>query len=512
MPTPASPKDQLRTLGLIADKAAATDDLDTLLGPVLRDVGYGTGLERVSLGLLDAARTSVSLVAAHGLTPAEVKRGRYALGEGLLGRALQAAIEHGNTAPVTIPSIRHHPHFLNRTGALEPGVDRGFVCVPLLHRGTPLGALTAYRRAIETHRLSEDASFLAVVATLLVPAVLQQEHARTGDSPTLRPPDILGSSRPMQAVFSAIQQVAASPTTVLVTGESGTGKELVAESIHKQSDRRASPFVAVNCAALPDGVIESELFGHERGAFTGAVARRKGRFELADGGTLFLDEIGDLSPTNQIKLLRVLQERQFERLGGNTPVRVDVRVITATSRDLEKMVADGRFRADLYYRLNVFPIHLPPLRERVGDITLLVDHFVDRFNQSHGCNIQRVSTSVIDMLTAYHWPGNVRELENCIERAVVVSGGPVLDGHHLPPTLQTAEATNTRTTGTLRQRLDDVERAMILDALKSSRGNQHLAAEALGLTDRVMGLRIQRYAIDPRRFKPHRDEETNDPS
>ena len=243
----------------------------------------------------------------------------------------------------------------------------------------------------------------------------------------------------------------------------------MAEALHDRSPRRSGPFVAVNCAALPEGVIESELFGHERGAFTGAVHQRKGRFELASGGTLFLDEIGDLSPANQVKLLRVLQERRFERVGGNTSVKVDVRVITATSRDLDAMVAEQSFRADLYYRLAVFPIRLPPLRERTGDVTLLADHFIERFNRSHGRDVQRISTGAIDMLTAYHWPGNVRELENCIERAVLLARDGVVHGHHFPPSLQTAEATGTRPSGSLQQRLDAFEEQIILDALKVNR-------------------------------------------
>ena len=313
--------------------------------------------------------------------------------------------------------------------------------------------------------------------------------------------EMIGAAPAMQTVFRVIGRLSGSQMNVLISGESGTGKELVAEAIHQGSDRRTRPFIAVNCAAIPEGVIESELFGHERGAFTGALAQRKGRFELAHRGTLFLDEVGDLSLANQIKLLRVLQERQFERLGGNNVVKVDVRVIAATSRDLDQMVKSGAFRADLYYRLAVFPIRLPPLRERTGDITLLTNHFVEKFNRAHGRSVQRVSTNAIDMLVSYHWPGNVRELENCIERAVVLSRDDVLQGHHFPPTLQTADATNTRPAGNLKSRLAAFERELILDALKANRGNRAAAARELGLTERIMGLRVQKYGIDARRFR-----------
>ena len=500
-PLPAASQ-RLRLLARTAGRLARTDDLDSVLGPVLRDIGAGTGLERVSLGLLDAAGTQIVLEAAHGLTPGEVRRGRYRAGEGVIGRVVLPPDAGGSLEPVVVRSIRADPHFVDRTGALDEGVDRGLVCVPVVEEGAVVAVLSAYRRAVDAHALPDDARMLRAVGSMLRPAVRRARAQRTGAAlGSVRPTAILGSSRPMRSVFDLIGQVAVGPTTVLVTGESGTGKELVAEAIHDHSDRRGQPFVAVNCAALPEGVIESELFGHERGAFTGALQQRKGRFELAHRGTLFLDEVGDLSHTNQIKLLRVLQERQFERLGGNTPVKVDVRVIAATSRDLDEMVEDGSFRADLFYRLAVFPIRLPPLRERTGDITLLADHFVERFNRAHGRSVQRISTNAIDLLVAYHWPGNVRELENCIERAVLLARDGVLQGHHFPPSLQTGDATGTRPSGDLQSRLAAFEREIILDALKSNRGNRAAAARDLGLTERVMGLRVKAYGIDARRFR-----------
>jgi Nif-specific regulatory protein len=305
----------------------------------------------------------------------------------------------------------------------------------------------------------------------------------------------------MQAVFDQIAQVSGTAATVLILGESGTGKELVAGAIHHHSPRARKPFVKVNCAALPESLIESELFGHEKGAFTGATALRKGRFEMAEGGTLFLDEIGDLSPAIQVKLLRVIQEREFERVGASTPTRADVRLITATHKDLERLTEDGLFRKDLYYRLNVFPIYIPPLRERSADIPLLADHFAANYSRANGTAITRISTPAIDMLMAYHWPGNVRELENCIERAVILSDDGVIHSHHLPPTLQTAEASGTLFRGTLEGDLASVERERIIDALKSCRGFMSRAAAMLGVTERVMGLRVKKYGIDPRRFR-----------
>ncbi|MHC4094325.1 MAG: sigma-54 interaction domain-containing protein, partial [Planctomycetota bacterium] len=271
------------------------------------------------------------------------------------------------------------------------------------------------------------------------------------------------------------------------------------------NSRRASkPFIKVNCAALPETIVESELFGHERGAFTGAITQRKGRFELAKGGTLFLDEVGDFSPATQIKMLRVLQEREFERVGGTATIKADVRIIAATNRDLEQMAVEGTFRQDLYYRLHVFPIHLPPLRERRADISLLADFFVEKYSKVNHKSIRRVSTPAIDMLMSYHWPGNVRELENCIERAVLMSTDDVIHSHHLPPTLQTAESSGTTPRGSLPEAMDNLERELILDALKISRGNMAKAARALGITERVMGLRVSKHNIDARRFRAAR--------
>jgi len=300
----------------------------------------------------------------------------------------------------------------------------------------------------------------------------------------------------MRALYDLLAQVAPSDTTVLLRGESGTGKEMVAQAVHYSSPRADKPFVKVNCAALPETVIESELFGHEKGAFTGAIATRKGRFELADTGTIFLDEIGDLSPAMQVKLLRVLQEREIERVGGNRTIKIDVRVIAATNRPLEELLGRNNFREDLYYRLNVFPLHLPPLRERKSDILLLADHFIEKYNKKSHKNVKRIATSAINLLMSYHWPGNVRELENVVERAVLLASNDVILGIHLPPSLQSAESTGTAPTATLSETVDRIERELILDALKSSKGNYSKAAKALGITERIMGLRIKKYNLD----------------
>jgi len=298
-----------------------------------------------------------------------------------------------------------------------------------------------------------------------------------------------------------VTQVARTNTTVLLRGESGTGKEMIAHAIHYNSLRAGKPFVKISCAALPNTLIESELFGYEKGAFTGAQTRKKGRFELADGGTLFLDEIGDLDLTTQVKLLRVLQEREFERLGGVDTIKVNVRLIVATNKDLEEAIKRSQFREDLYYRLNVFTIFMPPLRERKPDILLLAEHFVEKFEREHGKSIKRISTPAIDMLTSYHWPGNVRELENVIERAVLICDSNVIHGHHLPPSLQTAEGSDTVTRLSLTSAIEAYERDLIQDALKTARGNRAKAAKLLDSTERIIGYKVKKYGLRCERYR-----------
>ncbi|GHV39658.1 hypothetical protein AGMMS49546_12080 [Spirochaetia bacterium] len=275
----------------------------------------------------------------------------------------------------------------------------------------------------------------------------------------------------------------------------------MAAELHRLSKRAAASLIKINCAALPESIIESELFGHEKGAFTGATNQRKGRFELAHKGTLFLDEIGELSPQIQVKLLRVLQERELERVGGTSTIKVDVRLIAATNRNLENEVKAGRFREDLYYRLNVFPLQIPPLRERKSDIVLLADHFTGKYAEKNGKHIKRISTPAIDLLTSYSWPGNVRELENCIERAAILSADQVIHAYNLPPSLQSAASTNTEPNTTLEAALSRLEKEMIVEALKMADGNMAAAARRLGISERQIGLRVHHYGINWRLYR-----------
>jgi transcriptional regulator with GAF, ATPase, and Fis domain len=299
-------------------------------------------------------------------------------------------------------------------------------------------------------------------------------------------------------VFEIIEQVAPSKATVLLTGESGTGKELVAAAIHERSSRAQGPFVKLHCAALAESLLESELFGHERGAFTGAVARRDGRFLMADGGTLFLDEIGEISSSLQVKLLRFLQEHEFERVGGDQTIRVDVRIIAATNRDLREEVARGRFREDLYYRLNVVNVELPPLRERKADVPSLARFFLDRFAKENGKALDGFAPDTVELLLAHEWPGNVRELENAIERAVVMATGPIVEPRQLPPAVRPAVKSSSSLPPVPGSTLADLEKYAILETLSSVGGSTSKAADILGISVRTIQYRLHQYNAAPR--------------
>ncbi|MGD8564128.1 MAG: sigma 54-interacting transcriptional regulator [Desulfarculaceae bacterium] len=505
---------EVQELSLLFEISQALDrsiDLREVVGPLLTAMSTHMGMIRGTITLVNRESGEIQIEAAHGLSPQQRQKGRYRVGEGVTGKVVATG------KPALIPHIYEDPSFLDRTGAranLEPE-DISFLCVPIKLGNEVIGALSVDRLFSSEASLHEDLRLLSVIANMISQAVrLRQtaleEHERLREEnerlhsklrDRFQPSNIIGRSKAMLDVYDLLAQVCKTNTTVLIRGERGTGKELVANAIHYNSLRSKKPFVKVSCAALPQSLIESELFGHEKGAFTGATHQRKGRFELAHGGTIFLDEVGDLSPATQVKLLRVLQEREFERVGGIDPLKADLRVIAATNRDLEEAISAGTFRADLYDRLNVFPIHVPPLRERGSDVLLLANHFAERFSSENHKSIKRISTPAIDMLMSYHWPGNVRELESCIERAVIVSIDDVIHGHYLPPTLQTAEASGTIHKGTLTESLDSLERELIVEALKNSRGNKARAARDLGVSERLMGLRVKKYGISPKRFK-----------
>ena len=503
------PHDKIRevtALYEIALLAAASLDLDATLAAILGALAEHLEMARGTLTLLDPLTGHLAVRASHGLTSSEMKRGLYKVGEGITGRIF------ASDAPFVVPDIGKEPLFLNRTGSRRDLAKKNisFIGVPVGVRGKTIGVLTVDRLFAPDVDFEEDIRLLKTVASIVGQAVKLHEMveaekaALVQENRLLREevgrrvslPNIVGGTKRMQDVFRAAEIVAKSRATVLLRGESGTGKELVAKAVHHLSPRSAGPYVRFNCAAVPEGLLESELFGHEKGAFTGAIGAKKGRFELADRGTIFLDEIGDLPLTLQPKILRVLQEQEFERLGSERTVRVDVRVIAATSRDLERMLAGGQFREDLYYRLNVVPIFLPPLRERREDVPALVDHFARHYAEEAGRAV-RFTPAAVALLAAQEWPGNVRELENTIERTVVLSSRGVIDAADLKLLTSGAPIVATAAGDGLAGTVHDLELRMLREALAATTWRQAAAARKLGITPRQIGYRIRKYGLTP---------------
>ncbi|MDR3333260.1 MAG: sigma 54-interacting transcriptional regulator [Treponema sp.] len=518
---PLEVADQERAdLELLFDIARTFDkhvELRTALGPLLNLLETRAGLTWGMVTLLDRATGMLKIEEAHGLSAEEKSRGVYRLGEGLVGRVFESGLA------LMTPDLSKETHFLNRAKNRTQKDMKGltYYCVPICSGNGVIGTLSAERRItgdVLEIQMARDKGVLEKISSIIADSAKLRERIleeqfrlhrnellgdeRTGKAGRIvEGSAMIGTGKAMRGVYEMIAQVAPSEATVLITGESGTGKELVAAEVHRLSKRSAEALIKINCAALPESIIESELFGHEKGAFTGAHSQRKGWFELAHRGTIFLDEIAELSPHIQVKLLRVLQERELERVGGNTTIKVDVRLIAATNRHLEEAVKAGQFREDLYYRLNVFPLHIPPLRERKSDIVLLADHFTEKYAEKNGKLIKRISTPAIDLLTRYSWPGNVRELENCIERAVILSNDMVIHSYNLPPSLQSAVSTKTEPTTTLQAALSRLEKELIVEALKISDGNMAAAARRLGITERQMGLRVRHYGINWRLYR-----------
>ena len=486
----------------------------------------------------------LKVVAAAGLSPGEVSRGVADLPSEVAARVLSGQMPH------VIEDVTEDPLLADyvRVPDLLDDEKISFIAVPIKTVGKPFGALAIARVWNDENTVSfgEDVRFLTMVANLIAQTVKLHQKMDSAEPaaamasviPRSSPrtvhtlDNVIGVSRPMQQVFAQIHLVAPTRSTVVLRGESGTGKEVVARALHNLSPRADGPFVKVNCAALPDTLLESELFGHERGAFTGATQDRKGRFELADGGTLFLDEIGDVSPTFQAKLLRVLQEREFERVGGTKTIKVDVRVVCATNRNLEEAVAKGQFRADLYYRINVVPVFIPALRERPEDIPLLADHFLQAFNAENGRNL-RFAEGALKVISGCSFPGNVRELENCIYRVATMTRGEVIDEIHLPcqtsfcqcatllPQAAYGGSNDDRRYGDDRkaglgesapvaadwQDLDDLgdldalpQRERLVRVMEKAGWVQAKAARMLGMTPRQVGYALRKYNIEIKRL------------
>jgi Nif-specific regulatory protein len=508
---------ELAALQRITQLIGNAADLDTTLTRVLEVLRDTLNMQRATLLLIHENSQKLTIRASCGLSNEEELRGVYNLDEGICGQIFQTRL------PFVVPDIHSEPLFLNRTGA-RPKISKmtiSFLGVPVLVGGQPVGVLSVDRLFGPEVSFEEDVRFLGMLAVLIAQflqlhnEIRRKEERLQAENKSLKSKlhglhdghFIIGHSKPMQDVFSIIDKISQSKATALLLGESGTGKELVARAIHDAGPRKDQAFVKVNCAALPETLLESELFGHERGSFTGAFAARQGRFELADNGTIFLDEIGEMPVSLQAKMLRVLQEKQFERIGGVRTYTVNVRIIAATNVSLERAVAEGHFRADLYYRLNVVPVVLPPLRERREDIPLLFNHFLLKSNQRNGKDV-KLTSELLDFLMEYQWPGNVREMQNMVERMVILAENERLTLNDLPsevrlpyrpaerkvvappwPKHERDEGRDERLS------LHDIEKAEVESALKRHGWVQARAAKELGITQRQMGYRIKKYGL-----------------
>ncbi|MFI3318171.1 MAG: sigma 54-interacting transcriptional regulator [Rikenellaceae bacterium] len=501
-----------RELDLILSIISKLEERTVNLDSVVALLAQHLGANRLYLTVLNRDTRKIYIEGAYGISSKDTEGWVYRVGEGIIGRVIASGME------AYVPSIADSPNYLNKTKSplTIDGEDVSFICTPVMFENEVIGTLSFHRvkSLSDSISIKYTTRLLKIVGGLIGSSLRRrQEYAEEmaklkaenellkGDFINKLPTNMKGRSNQLNDLNALIHSVSKTDATVLVRGESGVGKELVADAIHQNSKRKEKPFIKVNCASLPDTLIESELFGHEKGAFTGAAQRRIGRFEAANGGTIFLDELGDIPVSTQIKLLRVLQERELERLGSTQTIKVDVRVIAATNRNLEQMIREGTFREDLYYRLNVFPIYIPALRERIGDVPILANHFIEKFNVRYGKEIKRITSAAIDILMVYKWPGNIRELENCIERACILSTDNVLRAHNLPPTLQTADSSETATSGRLETIVGNFEKQIITEVLTSTKGNMAKAAESLGITERIMGLRVKKYEIDITRFK-----------
>ncbi len=493
---------ELRALLEVSKALTRSFSLEENLTLAMRILSEMLDMQRGCVYLLDPLSGELKIVAAHGLSKEEIQKGKYRIGEGIVGTVMKKG------RPMFIPNIGEEARFLNRTGSRPDKKGISFLCYPITLKDEVLGVISVDRIYSSIHGgVEDDLRVLGIVSSLIAQFVglwrmfkvadTEREQLRKQLTDRFSLPNLVGESPVFQAVLKIVKKVSITDATVLLLGESGTGKELIARTIHYQSPRSKGPFIAVNCAALPENLLELELFGAEKGAFTGAAERRIGRFERAKGGTIFLDEIGEIPLQLQAKLLRVLQERVFERLGSSEPIKADVRVIAATNRDLLNEVRKGNFREDLYWRLNVVSIMMPALRERKEDIPLLVHYYLNKFNDRYGKSV-KLSKDTLNTLTTYRWPGNIRELANTIERLVIMAESDMIETVELPETDRFVESrSHFSSVGgrDLGSEVKSLERERIIKALKENNYIQTRAARALGITPRQLGYRIKKYGI-----------------
>jgi Nif-specific regulatory protein len=512
----SAPRKELKELTLLFDISITLNksrNIKDVLHQILEMLANYIGMDRGTITLLNKSRGEIFIEAAYGLSEEEKSRGVYQVGEGIVGKVVASGMS------VIIPKISDEPQFLDRTKARNKinKEDVSFLCVPIKHDKEVIGTLSVDRLFNNDFSFEEDIRLISIIGSMIAQTLrarqeeheelarLQEENARLQSELKMNynPANMIGNGQGMKAVYKLITKVAPTNATVLITGESGAGKEMLAKTIHFNSKRPNKEFVQVNCPGIPADMLEVELFGSESPPADDAdgVFVKKGKLEQAHGGTLYMVEPSDMPLNLQAKLITYLQEKTIIRVGGNTPISLDTRVIAATTQHLERKVEEGKLMEELFYVLSGYPVHIPPLRERKSDIPLLIDHFIEKCNKVHNLNIKRISTSAIDMIMAYHWPGNVRELENCIERAAILSNTGVIYGFHLPPTLQTPEATTAPERGPLQSVLAKVEKELIQDNLKLSRGDLRQTSENLGLTERQLTMRLGKFNIDPSKYK-----------
>jgi len=501
---------QIETLLLVSEMLATNSGQKEILTEILNLLEKHLSYLRGTVLLLSNDGSMLTIEAVTATSTVIDKDILYMSSEGIVGQVVTTGV------PALIPDISDEPMFRDRIHRRKnkSAGNFSFICVPIKIENEIVGTLSFDIPCSLHLNLKDELKVLTIVSSMIANDVkmrrasklerdvLEGEILRLRDvlGDSFRPENMIGNSKAIRDIYLKIHMVSKTDTTVLIRGESGTGKELIASAIHYGSPRAKNNFVKVNCAALNENLLESELFGHEKGSFTGALTTRIGRIEEAEGGTLFLDEIGEISQSMQVKLLRFLQEREFERVGSNRTIKSDVRIIAATNRNLEEAIKNFCFRSDLYYRINVFSVFIPPLRERKEDILPLANHFVDKFSKNLSIPVRRISTMAINMLMQYHWPGNIRELENCIEHAVIVSHGGVIHGYDLPATLQMPEAKEIKSKGNLKKRVAAFERDSIIDALKHAHGKINLASEELGYTSRMIRYKIDKFKIDYQSF------------
>ncbi len=486
-----------RTVSVLVEASAAIN-ASLHLGDVLQAIAMKAAAvlrsEASSVLMLDRRRNKLKFMAAVGDRASALIGEEFDANLGIAGRVVATA------QPTIVGDVRENKDFFKGIDAKSSFQTRGMVAAPLIWKGDVIGVVEVLNKIGGGAYDDNDLTLLQVFANLAAAGAHNAaEHTNLvkenrGLKETLRiAAPIIGSSASLRQVMDMVNRVAGSNATVLLLGETGTGKEITARQIHAASPRSDKPFIAINCAALPETLLESELFGHEKGAFTGAHTDKMGRFELADGGTLFLDEIGDISMSTQVKLLRVLQEKEFVRVGGTKTISTDVRIIAATNRNLREAIEKETFREDLYYRLNVFPINLPPLRQRREDIPVLVDHFIALASTQLGCRRPNVSDEAMALLASYHWPGNIRELQNVVERSVLLADGQTLTPAHLPREIVGDEtfADNTKQESSLW----GYEKALIVKALRENNWNQSKAARSLGISRDNLRYRVKKFQI-----------------